>query len=60
MVVQRDVVDNATVANVLHVLHMAELLHWVKISPKLPRNEFMYSVFGVMSRLVTSALAVVF
>ena len=29
MVVQRDVEENATVANVLQVFHMAELLHWV-------------------------------
>ena len=28
MVVQRDVEENATVANVLQVFHMAELLHW--------------------------------
>lgn len=33
-VVQSDVVENATVANVLQVFHMAGLLHWVKISPR--------------------------
>jgi hypothetical protein len=33
-VVQRDVVENATVANVLQVSNMAGLSHWVKISPR--------------------------
>ena len=33
-VVQSDVVDNAMVANVLQVSHMAGLSYWVKISPR--------------------------